>query len=225
MVKAVILDLDDTLYAYEPLNIVATERVREFTCKELGITAKQFDEAFEFGKCETKRQLGDVAASHNRILYCQKALEYLGVKPMPLSLRMYETYWGTILDKMRLRNGAREFLEQMHEQGITVMIGTNLTAHIQHRKIEALGITEDIAYLVTSEEVGEEKPAPALFNLCLKKLGLPAEEVCFIGDGPVKDVKGAQAVGMRAILFEPDKPSAEQFAAAAEEIIKRGERL
>lgn len=220
MVKAVIFDLDDTLYAYEPLNIVATERVREFTCRELGITAKQFDEAYEFGKSETKRQLGDVAASHNRILYCQKTLEYLGVRPMPLSLRMYETYWGTILEKMRLRDGAREFLDQMHEQGITVMICTNLTAHIQHRKIEALDITEDITYLVTSEEAGKEKPAPELFTLCLEKLGLPAEEVCFIGDGPVKDVEGAKAVGMQAILFEPDKPSAEQFAAAAEEIMK-----
>lgn len=220
MVKAVIFDLDDTLYAYEPLNIVATERVRELTCRELGITAKQFDEAYEFGKSETKRQLGDVAASHNRILYCQKALEYLGVKPIPLSLRMYETYWGTILEKMRLRNGAREFLDQMREQGIIVMICTNLTAHIQHRKIEALGIAEDITYLVTSEEAGQEKPAPELFNLCLEKLGLPAEEVCFIGDGPEKDVKGAKAVGMLAILFEPDKSSAEQFAAAAEGIMR-----
>lgn len=220
MVRAVIFDLDDTLYAYEPLNIVATERVREFTCGELGITAKQFDEAYEFGKSETKRQLGDVAASHNRMLYCQKALEYLGVKPIPLSLRMYETYWGTILEKMRLRNGAREFLDQMHEHGITIMICTNLTSHIQHRKIEALGIAEDITYLVTSEEAGKEKPAPELFNLCLEKLGLPAEEVYFIGDGPEKDVKGAKAVGMRAILFEPDKPSAEQFEAAAEEIMK-----
>ena len=220
MVKAVIFDLDDTLYAYEPLNIVATERVRELTCRELGITAKQFDEAYEFGKSETKRQLGDVAASHNRILYCQKALEYLGVKPIPLSLRMYETYWGTILEKMRLRNGAREFLDQMREQGIIVMICTNLTAHIQHRKIEALGIAEDITYLVTSEEAGQEKPAPELFNLCLEKLGLPAEEVCFIGDGPEKDVKGAKAVGMQATMFEPDKPSAEQFAAAAEGIMR-----
>ena len=220
MVKAVIFDLDDTLYAYEPLNIVATERVREFTCRELGITAKQFDEAYEFGKSETKRQLGDVAASHNRMLYCQKTLEYLHVKPMPLSLRMYETYWGTILEKMRLRTGAREFLDQMHEQGITVMICTNLTAHIQHRKIEALGIAEDITYLVTSEEAGREKPAQELFTLCLEKLGLPAEEVCFIGDGPVKDVEGAKAVGMQAILFEPDKPSAGQFAAAAKEIMK-----
>lgn len=219
MIKAVVLDLDETLYAYEPLNIIATERVQELTCRELGITAKQFEEAYKFGRHETKRKLGDVAASHNRLLYCQKTLEYLGVKPMPLSLRMYETYWGTFLEKMCLRDGVRVFLDRMHEQGIKVMICTDLTAHIQHRKIDALGIAEDISCLVTSEEAGREKPAPEIFTLCLEKLGLPADEVIYIGDSPVKDVEGAEAAGMHAILFHPDRPSAQQFADAAEKIL------
>ena len=219
MIRAVILDLDETLYAYEPLNIMATERVRELTCRELCITEQQFEEAYKFGRHETKRKLGDVGASHNRLLYCHKTLEYLGVKPMPLSLRMYETYWGTFLEKMRLHDGVRTFLDRMHERGIKVMICTDLTAHIQHRKIEALGIAEDIFCLVTSEEAGREKPAPEVFELCLEKLGLPADEVIFIGDSPVKDVEGAKAAGMHAILFHPDKPSAQQFADAAENIL------
>lgn len=219
MIKAVVLDLDETLYAYEPLNLIATERVRELTCRELSITAQQFEEAYKFGRHETKRKLGDVGASHNRLLYCQKALEYLGVKPMPLSLRMYETYWGTFLEKMCLHDGVRAFLDRMHEQEIKVMICTDLTSHIQHRKIEALGIAEDIFGLVTSEEAGREKPAPEIFALCLEKLGLPADEVVFIGDSPVKDVEGAKAAGMHAILFHPDQPSAQQFANAAEKIL------
>lgn len=211
MIKAVILDLDDTLYAYKPLDEEAGVRVREYTCGKLGITRQQYEEAYRFGRSETKRQLGDVGASHNRLLYCQKTLEYLGVNPMPMSLRMYETYWGTFLEKMHLRDGVREFLDRMHEQEIKVVICTDLTAHIQHRKIEALGIAEDISYLVTSEEAGREKPAPEIFMLCLDKLKMSAKEVCCIGDSPVKDVEGAEAVGMQAILFRSDKPSVPQF--------------
>ena len=220
MIKAVILDLDDTLYAYKPLDEEARARVREYICERLDITAQKYEEAYRFGRSETKRQLGDVAASHNRLLYFQKTLEYLSVWPLPMSLRMYEIYWGTFLEKMQLYDGAREFLDCMHEQGIKVMICTDLTAHIQHRKIEALRITGDVSCLVTSEEAGREKPAPEIFSLCLNKLKMSAEEVCCIGDSPAKDVEGAKAVGMQAILFEPDKPSVPQFESMAVTIMK-----
>ena len=220
MIKAVILDLDDTLYAYEPLDAKARARVCAYTCEQLGITAGKYEEAYLFGRSETKRQLGDVGASHNRLLYYQKTLEYLGVNPMPMTLRLYEMYWGTFLEKMALFEGVREFINSLHKHKIKVMICTDLTAHIQHRKIEALGLASDICCLVTSEEAGREKPAPEVFILCLKKLGLPPEEVCCIGDSLVKDVEGAKAVGMQAILFQPKEPSAQQYKAAAQIILQ-----
>lgn len=218
MIRAVILDLDDTLYAYGLLDAEARARVQAYICEELRIPPQRYEEAYRFGRQETKRRLGDVAASHNRMLYYQKTLEYLGVKPIPLSLKMYEIYWGTFLENMRLYDGARAFLDRMRARGITVMICTDLTAHIQHRKIEALGIADDISYLVTSEEAGREKPSPEIFRLCLDKLGLAPEEVCCIGDSPVKDVEGARALGMRAVLFRPGEPGKEQFEQIAKMI-------
>lgn len=219
MIKAVILDLDDTLYAFEALHDEAMEQVCDYACKELGISAQQFEEAYAFGKNETKRLLGDVASCHNRVLYSQKALEYLGVSVVSMSLQMYDIYWGTILEKMRLRDGVKDFLGRMHEQGIKVLICTDLTVHIQHRKIKTLGIEDDIDYLVTSEEAGREKPSPEIFTLCLEKLGLPAEEVCCIGDSLVRDVEGARAAGIHAILFQSDKPSRLQFEDMAKIIL------
>lgn len=225
MIRAVIFDLDDTLYGYETLDREARGRVQDLVCEELGISAEVYGEAYSYGRGETKRRLGDVAASHNRLLYCQKTLEYLGVNPMPLSLRMYETYWGTFLEKMRLFDGVREFMEHMREQGIEMMICTDLTAHIQHRKIEALGIAGDIKYLVTSEEAGKEKPAPEIFELCLEKLRMRPEEVFYIGDSEVKDVKGAAAAGMRAVRFDPGKPGGEQYRAVERMIISLNDNL
>lgn len=221
MIQAVILDLDDTLYAYGPLNAEAAARVRNLVCGELNITEERYEEAFRFGREETKRRLGDTGASHNRLLYFQKTLEYLGIPPLPLALRLYETYWGTFLEKMSLREGAEEFLDRMKRHGMRILICTDLTAHIQHRKIEALGIAGRIDGLVTSEEAGVEKPAPEIFALCLEKLKLPAAEICFIGDDPRKDVEGAKAAGMRAILYRPGEPEAAQFSAMAEEILRQ----
>lgn len=216
MIKAVIFDLDDTLYAYEPLDREAGKRVQDFTCQSLGISEDQYQEAYQLGRTETKKQLGNVGASHNRLLYFQKTLEYLKVKPMPLSLQMYETYWGTFLEKMQLYPGVRELMDKLHEKGIIIAICTDLTAHIQHRKIQALGLSGDVSYLITSEEAGKEKPAPEIFALCLNKLGFAAEEICYIGDNYRKDIEGARACGMKTVWLHPQQAK-EQYAELAEQ--------
>ena len=219
MIKAVVFDLDNTLYAYDPLDQEAGQRVQDFTCRMLGISKDRYQEAYQFGRAETKRKLGNVAASHNRLLYFQKTLEYMKVKPMPLSLQMYEMYWGTFLEKMQLFPGARSLIDSLCEKGIMIAVCTDLTANIQHRKLIALGLSDDIFCLVTSEEAGREKPASEMFALCLEKLGLPAEEVCYIGDNYSKDIVGAKACGMKAIWFHPEKPAGQQYREIEETLL------
>lgn len=205
MIKAVIFDLDDTLYGYKALDQEAGDRVKTLVCKRLRVSEERYEEAFKHGRKATKDSLGDTGASHNRMLYFQKTLEYLDCKPLSLSLQMYETYWGTFLTQMQLRPGVRELLDRLHEKEIKVGICTDLTAHIQHRKLEALGLVDDVDCLVTSEEAGREKPAPGIFALCLEKLGLQPAEVCFVGDDYKKDVMGAVAAGMQAVWFCPEE--------------------
>ncbi|MDE7016493.1 MAG: HAD family hydrolase [Lachnospiraceae bacterium] len=202
-VKAVIFDLDDTLYDYGELNKKAGKAVEDFTCKELGISGERYQEAYQFGREETKKRLSDVGAGHNRLLYFQKTLEYLDVMPMPLSLRMYEEYWGIFLQEMKVFAGVKELFEYLWHKQVPIMICTDLTAHIQHRKIEALGIAPYIRYLVSSEEAGKEKPAKEIFSLCSEKLKLPPEDILYIGDHLEKDIKGASSAGMRTIWFHP----------------------
>lgn len=211
MIKAVIFDLDDTLYAYEPLDQEAGKRVQNYACQYLNILENTYKEAYQFGRTETKKHLGNVGASHNRLLYFQKTLEFLKVNPIPMSLQMYEIYWGTFLDNMQLYPGVRELINKLHEKGIVIAVCTDLTAHIQHRKIKALGLCEDISYLITSEEAGKEKPAPEIFELCLRKLGLSPKEVFYIGDNYKKDIEGARACGMQALWFHPDQPAKPQY--------------
>ncbi|MCM1386913.1 MAG: HAD family hydrolase [Bacillus sp. (in: Bacteria)] len=201
MLKAVIFDLDGTLYDYDELDKRAGQNVEAFTCKMLGIGADKFREAYLFGRKETKRQLSDFGAGHNRLLYFQKMLEYLGISPMPMSLRIYDEYWNTFLQNMTLFPGAKEVIGYLRQKRIPIMICTDLTAHIQHRKIEALGIAADINYLVSSEEAGREKPAKEVFALCLEKLKLPPEHIWYVGDNFEKDIKGAAQAGMQPVWF------------------------
>ena len=81
---------------------------------------------------------------------------------------------------------------------------TDLTACIQHCKIKRLGIEEYIDVMVTSEEAGQEKPAPRIFELMAGKLRLNPHEILMIGDSREKDIDGAKNAGMKGILFRPD---------------------
>ncbi len=201
MIKAVIFDLDDTLYDYKALERAAFECVGGLVRERLGVSEEQYEDAFMRARQTTKEMLGETATSHSRMLYFQKTLEYLDIRPLYLALEMYETYWGFFLDNMCLYPGARELLEALHEKYIRVGVCTDLLAHIQHRKLRRLGMIDDVDCMVTSEEAGVEKPASGIFELCLQKLRLPAAEVCFVGDNLERDIKGATAAGMQAIWF------------------------
>ena len=201
MIRGVIFDLDDTLYDYKSVNKIAVKALCEYTCNVLNITEGQFYDAFAKGKLLTKEMLANTAAEHNRMLYCQKTLEVLGVKPALHALDMYEVYWQTMLEHMVLNDGVKELFDLLQSKNIKIAICTDLTAHIQHRKIRKLGLAKLIDCIVTSEEAGEEKPGARMFELCLQKLGLPAAETCYVGDSFEKDIVGASKAGIRPVWY------------------------
>ena len=64
---------------------------------------------------------------------------------------------------------------------------------------------------VTPVVVG--KPEPPLFRIALERLGLPPEATAMIGDSVPSDIRGARAVGMRAVLYAPGEHPASPEAA------------
>lgn len=52
-----------------------------------------------------------------------------------------------------------------------------------------------------SDEVGNSKPHPAMFASAASQLGVDYDQMVHIGDRDHNDVKGPQAMGMKAVLF------------------------
>ena len=52
-----------------------------------------------------------------------------------------------------------------------------------------------------SDEVGHSKPHRAMFDSAADQLGVSVEEMVHVGDRDHNDVKGPQALGMKAVLF------------------------
>ena len=225
MIKAIIFDLDDTLYSYNELNEQGINEICKYTCEKQKIEKERFYESFDKAKKDVKDTLGDVASSHNRLLYCQKTLENLKENPFSIALEMYEIYWQHILKNMKLNVNALKILKFCKQKKIKIGICTDLTVHIQHRKIRKLEIDEYIDAIVTSEEAGIEKPNFKMYNRILEKFDVLPEETLFIGDNLKKDVLGPIEYGMKALWYSKtnnDKCQSIQDFNELLEILKNG---
>jgi putative hydrolase of the HAD superfamily len=205
MIKAVVFDLDNTVYDYNYCHEKSMKNLKKFVCDKYGISADRFNFMFDKAKTIVKEQLGNTGSSHNRMLYMQVFLELIGRKPADGALELYDEYWNTMLATMELYPYVIPLMKELRKRGIIIAVLTDLTAHIQHRKIKRLGIADYVEVMVTSEEAGQEKPSPVAFEMILKKLSEKAdikpEQVLMIGDSQTKDVDGAVMGGMKGMLY------------------------
>lgn len=200
--EGILLDLDNTLYNYEITHNVALEEaifLVSTTLLEDFATIKKF---FELARIEINSELKETAASHNRLLYFQRMFELMELNPLDHSLQVYQCYWDKFIEHLKVFEHVYDFLESVQEKKICIL--TDLTAHIQFRKIKKLGLDKYCRYMVTSEEAGREKPHPYMFLLAAHKLGLSIDRVCMIGDNYEKDILGAKRVGIEAFWFNPE---------------------
>lgn len=204
-----ILDLDNTLYDYKAPHKIAIKRVLSDFEDEFGLDRGRVEESFEAARKRTHEALLNTAASHNRLLYFQKMLELNDINSLDHAMKYYDIYWDTFLESMKLFEDASLFLENIRAAGCGVCILTDLTAHIQYRKIEKLDLSGFVDFIVTSEEAGIEKPHPKMFNLALTKLNCNKNQAIMIGDNWEKDILGACAVDLKAIWINHDKESRE----------------
>lgn len=76
---------------------------------------------------------------------------------------MYHAYWDTLIRQLKPSPGVLDFMRELKKCGISIGVGTDMTAYIQYRKLEAIGASPYIDFIVTSEEAGVGKTASASF--------------------------------------------------------------
>jgi len=192
--SCVLLDLDNTFYEYAPCHVAGMTAAQAVASTLLNMKPSDFLACFSDAQAELKNRLGKTAASHNRLLYFQRAIERAGLSTQPVAaLQMEQAYWRAFLNTAVVFDEALEFLDDLRIAGIPTVIVTDLTAQIQLRKIVHFGLDRYVDLVVTSEEVGTDKPAAGNFELALAKLGGVEGVVWMIGEEPASDIGAARA--------------------------------
>jgi putative hydrolase of the HAD superfamily len=93
-------------------------------------------------------------------------------------------------------------LRALKERGLRLGIVSNTYQRgpVLRDQLSECGALPYLDVTVFSSDMGLRKPHPSLFQTPLAALGVPPQEAVFVGDSPDADIRGAQAVGMRAVL-------------------------
>lgn len=200
--KGILIDLDDTLcnsdYTFRTFGEKAAYKVLKKPLKLKNF--EMFRELLEEAKKEIKIELAGTASSHNRILYFKRLAEKRngGLEPEVLR-RAYRDYWMETYKELKLFPRVEETLEELKSRGLKLAIVSDMNTEIQLEKLHHLKIAQYFDAIVTSEEVGIEKPHPSMFHTALYRLGLLAKNVIMIGDNPNKDIVGGEALEIETV--------------------------
>jgi len=93
---------------------------------------------------------------------------------------------------------AQQALEATAAAGWTNAILSNHVPELP-ALVAGVGLSTHVDRIFSSAQIGWEKPNPRVFRHALNAYGNP-REVWMIGDNPIADIAGAEAVGLRAIL-------------------------
>ncbi len=187
MIGAVLLDLDDTLYAQAEWLSGAWDAVCAAASHCTDVRA-------------LRAALSAVAAEGSaRGMIIDRALARAGavdvaVGPLVEAFRRYNA------PSLTPYPGAVPALASLRAQ-VPVGLVTDGDPVIQRSKLRSLCFDAAFDVVVFSDELGRDrrKPHPAPFRLALDRLQVTPAQAIYIGDHPEKDVLGPLAAGIRAI--------------------------
>lgn len=206
MIRAVLFDLDDTLYrerdfVEQSFRSVAKVLADYLAGKSKPVVKEQVedgagDSSFEESPEGLFRQMIELMEQEGRGEIFNRLCERYDVD-IPVQ-ELVEIYRGT-KPVLSLYPDGEEFLGWLEGRKIKMGLITDGNAEVQHNKIRALGLDRRMDVVLASYDLGLRKPDRGVYVYCLEKLGCKPEEAVYIGDNPLKDFIGARALGMRTV--------------------------
>ncbi|MCW8844597.1 MAG: phosphoglycolate phosphatase [Gammaproteobacteria bacterium] len=118
-----------------------------------------------------------------------------------LRQRFLDIYQRDLCVHSSLFDGMNEVLEALENDGIIWGIVTNKPGWLTTPLVQALGISERAACVVSGDTCARAKPHPMSLLHAADLLGLEVASCLYVGDA-IRDVEAARAAGMRVVAAE-----------------------
>ena len=197
MLKAVFFDIDDTLFDTSEFAMLARKAALNVMIDAgLPLTST---EAYDLLR-EIIAQKGSNYDRHFNVL---TKTVFGEEKPLLIALGMI-TYHNVKFALLRPFPHTTSTLINLKSKGYRLGVISNGITIKQWEKLIRLGIHHFFDEVVTSDEVGFEKPNGRIFELALNRMGCQGEMSVMIGNKFNEDIMGAVNAGMSAILVNSE---------------------
>lgn len=201
------IDLDNTLYDFSGNSREAYRAVYALLGYERWFDS--FEHYYEIYE-EYNLQLwalyaeGKITKEH---LNAERYSHPLRVMGVPDAEEVGAHFWDEAMKRLplgdRLMPHAREILDYLRPKYKLFVLSNGFT-ELQSRKMQSARIGHYFYGVILSEDIGVNKPNPAIFEYALRVAGSTPEETLMIGDNLEVDIEGAQGVGIDQVYYKID---------------------
>lgn len=206
MVKAVFIDIDDTLLSFsDSVRAIMRTGFEEFCLPAYS------GEMFDVFKCVNARlwqqiERGELDLAGLQLVRWNTIFDKLGIEADGVA---FESYFRHELFSSAIPvPGAIELVRSLSGR-YTLCAASNGPYEQQVNRLRLAGLLDHFDQVFVSSRMGAEKPSPAFFDACfdvLKASGLDdltPQEALVVGDSITSDIAGGAAYGMQTCLYLP----------------------
>ena len=200
MIKCITFDLDDTLWAVDPVVSAANQTLYDWLAHNAPLFVSAYQVSDFMGQLKERVLKVQPEIAHSvtqiRLAVLEEGLASVGYSQADAKA-LAESGFQVFLEarqQVTFFEHALAMLDELKAKGYQLGAISNGNA-----KIEFTGLSHCMDFQLNADEAGVEKPHPDIFHQVLESQKLRPEQVIHIGDNPVADVQGANDAGLWSI--------------------------
>ena len=218
MLKALFLDMDETLCDTKGANRVAEQKMRVAVEQHYGteVDGQAVAAAYlkgiyrEWSSQQRQRYLPIIeqqGESEFRVALITDLLQEQGIDELDreFAQKLQNDFDSNRLAAFDFYPGILDFLVEAREL-FTLVVITNGPEFSQIPKVEAVHLANYVDHIIIGGQEPEQKPATSIFYKALELAGCEASEAIHVGDSLAADIAGAHSSGITSVWIQHQQP-------------------
>lgn len=218
MLKALFLDMDETLCDTQAANKEATRLMGEELDALYGaaVDSQSVARTYVLGMY---RQWSDTQRARYQPIIDQRGegafrtqlirdlLAEQGINDVsePTAQALLDKFDKDRLSAFHFYPGIEEFLAEARKL-FTLVVITNGPEYSQVPKVQAVHLARHVDHIIIGGQEPEQKPAPSIFEKALRLANCEAHEAIHVGDSLAADIAGAHSSGITSVWIQHQQP-------------------
>ncbi len=199
MLKAVIFDMDGVIIDSEPLHYQAYHQMFD----EVGI--------------DVSAELYDSLTGKSTINVCKQLKDHFSLNHSPEELATIKRrHYDVIFDNDKdfdLISGVRSLIEDYHENGLTLVLGSSATMASINRIFKRFELNTYFKDKLSGAELKASKPHPEIFIKAAQASGFKPEE-CVVIEDATNGIEAAKGAGIFCVGFDSEHSKNQDYSKA-----------